>query len=123
MIGVDYGPLTVAFMLIVVRDEIRSFTDTIGICRNTVAVKQILSSGADDAIIGSTRRTRFAGWRARGAIGSTTEATIWTDRASGSYGLDGITLGFVVRVLGKTCLACNASPGLVRTLGACELTH
>lgn len=122
-ISVCCGSLTIAFMLIVVGDEIRSFTNATGICRNTMSVEQVLSSGANNAIIGSTCCTRFASRRACSAIGSSAEAAVWTDRAGGSHRWDGIALGIVVRVLGKPCLAGNASPSPVRTLGASEFAY
>lgn len=110
--------LTVAFALVVIRDEVRSWTDAVRIRGDTRVVQKHQPIGTCSALV---RRGSCAGLALRGTrrtSGPRAETSIWANSPTCRRLRSGIASGLVIGVGGESGLAGGAQPGPVLALPA-----
>lgn len=113
--------LTIALMFIIIGDHpVRSLTNPITVRTDTVPIKQILSSRADNAIIRCCPGARQARRRALLASRAIPKAAIRTNSVGRRYTWHRVTLRLIIRVLSEPVFASNAHP---RTIGALRAAY
>lgn len=111
---------TVTSPLVVVRNELGTFADTLAVRTNTTAVQRIGARSTFDAVVGRRAATGFASGVALFAAATVGKAPVGAGRPSRSLGGLGNALGLVVGVLSEAAFASGACSGSISACCAAD---
>lgn len=114
---------TVAFLLVIISDQVRVGANAIFIGLNAAPVELVRASGTDNAIVRCRSRTRCTRWGARITVGTIANSSHRAHISGRCGGLGSDAFRSVIGVLSETGLAGNASPRSISALDTTKLTN